>query len=862
MDGLEVARALSDLVDRLIASLMKQDRHNRHIARIHQHPQNFCIVATGGYGRRQLAFFSDIDILVLHENRISSYLKTILHFCLGRLWDLGFKVGHSVQTSRSAVRLAQKDLSFRTALLDSRLIFGDRRIFRNFQRLYRSKIMAKGAQSFVEERLAARDRRHMKMGDSRYLVEPNLKEGKGGLRDLQSLFWISSLLYGVHDLKGLVRRKILRPREVKIFSRAEAFLWDVRQHLHLKFARAEERLTFDVQVALAKTLNYKNRKNASAAERFMKHYFWHAKNIGDLTRIFCAFLELRHQKKNSLSGRQDLTRQRLEDFYLEGKRLTIKSIKQLNKDPRNIFRIFAIANRHGYDIHPDALRYVAQSIHLIDSKLKNDPEINAIFLEVLTASGDPEKNLRRMNEAGVLGRLIPDFGRVVGQTQHDLYHFYTVDEHTIRAIGLLSRIEKGELKDLPALASDLAGPVRSRSVLYLALFLHDIAKGRGVDHSEAGETIAYKLAPRVGLTAAETELTAWLVRNHLLMSKTAFKRDLSDSKTISDFIKKVGSLERLQLLTLLTIPDIMAVGPSIWNEWKHRLLSDLFVLAKAWLAKSTEPNPMADRILERQTALAQKLSDIPKAQLDQLIARLPESFWISGTLSTQVEDIKLLFESAYNDQEIKMNFNDNLVPGFVRLVILAPSHSQLLHRLSGALAHHEINIVEARAFLLKGRGMLVSFVANAEKNKIFTLRNDRSLLIKTLTAAALGKMSHVRIGTFPSILRPTNAVFAVAPRLMIDNEASSSHTVLEVRTRDRVGLLYDLTGIIARLDCDLFAAHIATYGARAADVFYIQDRKKRKITNKKTLATLKQEIEQLLNENERQVVDRMSVFAA
>lgn len=862
MNGLEVARALSDLIDKLIVTLMKQDRQKRTTSQNHKKHKNFCIVATGGYGRRQLAFFSDIDILILYENRISSYLRTFLHFCLNHLWDKGFKVGHSVHTARSAVKLAQEDLSVRTALLDSRFLCGDRKIYRNFYKLYRSEVMASGGQNFVEERLAARDQRHVKMGDSRYLVEPNLKEGKGGLRDLQSLFWISRFLYGVRDLKGLARRKILRPREVKIFGRAESFLWDVRQQLHLMFDRAEERLTFDVQVALAKTLHYKNRKNTSAAERFMKHYFWHVKNIGDLTRIFCAFLELQHQKKKSQKDRKNSYLKRLEGFYLEGKRLTFKSLKQFNKDPKNIFRIFSTANRYGYDIHPDALRYIAQSIHLIDTKLKNDPEVNAIFLEVLIAPGDPEKNLRRMNEAGVLGRLIPDFGRVVAQTQHDLYHSYTVDEHTIRAIGLLSKIERGELKDLPALASALAGPVRSRPVLYLALFLHDIAKGRGVDHSEAGEIIAYKLAPRIGFTPAETELTAWLVRNHLLMSKTAFKRDLSDIKTISDFTKKVGSLERLQLLTLLTIPDIMAVGPNIWNEWKHRLLSDLFVLAKAWLAKSGESNPMADRVSERKVALTQKFSNIPKEKLDQLIARLPEGFWISGTMEAQAEDVKLLLESVQSGQEIKMGLNADLVPGFARLVMLAPSHPQLLHRLSGALAHHEINIVEARAFLLKGDSMLVSFVVSSEKKEIFILRDGKSSLAETLTEAARGEMRHIRIGTSSPLLRSTNTIFSVAPRLMIDNEISSSHTVLEVRTRDRVGLLYDLTGIIARHGCDLFAAHIATYGARAADVFYIQDRKKRKITNSKILSTLKQEVEQLLNKNERQATDHVSVVAA
>jgi [protein-PII] uridylyltransferase len=847
ISGLDAARALSDLADWLLTVLLNEAAGPS----MRKGKIGLCLVAAGGFGRRQLAFHSDIDVMVLSAGPPTRAVKTIASAVFGTLWDLGFNVGHSLRTPPAAVSLANKDLSVKTALLDARLVAGDEAPFKAFGKLYRKTVMKRGATTFVEERLDERDRRHQKMGDSRYLVEPNLKESKGGLRDLHNLYWIARFLYGVRDLGGLAKEKILRPEEVRTFERAEAFLWNVRQHLHLMAGRPEDRLTFDVQVALARALGYRDRPNATAPERFMKHYFWHAKNVGDLTRIFCAFLEARQQKKSLF----DLSRFRrakvVEDFRLEGGRLTLSGPKELARTPAKLVKIFAVADRHGLDIHPDALRHISRSLHLIDDALRRERGVNAAFLEVLTSRKDPETNLRRMNEAGVLGRLVPDFGRVVAQTQHDMYHHYTVDEHTIRAVGLLARIEKGELEDAQTLGSQLVGALASRQVLYLALFLHDIAKGRGCDHSEIGEAIARELGPRVGFTAAETELAGWLVKNHLLMSWTAFKRDLADPKTIRDFTAAVGSLERLQLLTLLTIPDIMAVGPKTWNGWKHRLLSDLYALAKAWFAQSESPDPLAARAEERKAALTEALPNVAPAKLRRLLERLPEGFWISDSTAAQAEDAKLVLAAERKGEKTAVAINTALVPGFVRIAVFAPAHPALLHRLSGALAFHGVNIADARAFSLSGTHMLASFVVEGAADEPFASAEGKIALSETLADAARGEMTGIRVKAPKPLLRAATAAFPVEPRLKIDNQASAAHTVLEVKARDRVGLLYDLTGVLTRHGCAMFAAHIATYGARAADVFYVQDRKGRKITDAKTLQGVKEGLEKVLRENER-----------
>src|SRR5437764_580603 len=402
--------------------------------------------------------------------------------------------------------------------------------------------------------------------DSRYQLEPNVKEGKGGLRDLHTLYWIAKYIYRIEDVAKLVDLGVLSAEESARFERAQTFLWTVRCHLHYLAGRAEERLTFDLQTEIGGRMGSTHHARTRGVERFMKHYILIAKDVGDLTRIFCAILEADQRHKRRLPWiRWGTGRRSLEGFVIDGERLTIPSEDFFKADPVGLLRLFHVAQQHDLDIHPRALRAVTQSLRLVDGKLREDPEANRLFLEILASRNDPETALRRMNEAGVFGRFVPEFGRVVAQMQYDMYHVYTVDEHTLFAIGILSRIERGLLKDELPLASSLMPKLQSRRALYVALLLHDIAKGRGGDHSELGEKIAYKLGPRLGLTAEETETVAWLVRWHLLMSSTAFKLDISDPQTIQNFVERVQSPERLKLLLVLTAADIRAVGPKVWN---------------------------------------------------------------------------------------------------------------------------------------------------------------------------------------------------------------------------------------------------------------------------------------------------------
>ncbi|HEX8448783.1 MAG TPA: [protein-PII] uridylyltransferase, partial [Allosphingosinicella sp.] len=442
------------------------------------------ILAVGGYGRGEMALHSDVDIAFVTPAEPGPWAKQAVEAVLYLLWDLGLKLGPSTRSVDELIGLASTDHTVRTALLEGRWLWGDEPLFDEVQARFWKEVVAGKSKTFVTEKLEERNARHLRMGDSRYVVEPNVKEGKGGLRDLHTLFWIGKYTYQVSKVADLVEVGLLSTSELHQFQRAERFLWAVRCHLHCVAGRAEERLTFDYQREIAGRMRYADRPGKSPVERFMRHYFLHAKTVGDLTGVFLAHLDEKFARKGRRFGLPSIRRRpsRLEGFVLDRGRLALPSDDYFREDPVRLLQIFALADLYGLEIHPLAMRSAARDSKLVD-EVRDDPRANRLFLDVLTSPRDPETVLRWMNEAGVFGRFVPDFGRVVAQMQFDMYHHYTVDEHSIRAIGLVSRIEKGELKDDHPLATALFRHIASRRVLYAAVLLHDIAKGRGGDHS-------------------------------------------------------------------------------------------------------------------------------------------------------------------------------------------------------------------------------------------------------------------------------------------------------------------------------------------------------------------------------------------
>ncbi|NMD06374.1 MAG: [protein-PII] uridylyltransferase, partial [Phyllobacteriaceae bacterium] len=586
------------------------------------------IVAVGGYGRGTLAPGSDIDLLLLTPSIDDRRVGEVVEFLLYALWDARQKVGHATRTVSDCVKLAKTDNTIMTAVLEARFICGDAPLFAELQSQYHAGILKKEARSFVTDKLAERDLRHSKSGESRYAVEPDLKDGKGGLRDLHTLFWIAKFLFDANTPEELADKGAFSRDDLKRFQKAEDFLWAVRCHLHFIAKRGEDKISFDRQGELAERLGYKGHAGLKHVERFMKHYFLVAKEVGDLTRIFCASLEAKHLKEprslTKMIGRlmpRGKTKTPGKGFRNDAGRLNLASESVFRDDPVNLIRIFKFAAEQGMEIHPDALRLVRGSLRLIDEKLRRNPLANADFLDILASSGDPESLLRLMNEAGVLGRFIPEFGKVVAMMQFNMYHHYTVDEHLIRTVGVLRQIETGSLSGDHPLSARLFPTLTSRRALYVAGLLHDIAKGRPEDHSIAGERLALAICPRLGLDEAETETVAWLIRHHLLMSETAQMRDLNDFKTILDFAAVVQSPERLKLLLILTVADIRAVGPGVWNGWKGQLLRTLFSETEPVLTGGHTAVTRKERVADAQATFLKHFPNLSEEQRKRKAAR-------------------------------------------------------------------------------------------------------------------------------------------------------------------------------------------------------------------------------------------------
>ncbi|WOJ90586.1 [protein-PII] uridylyltransferase [Methylocapsa polymorpha] len=834
--GLACAGQLAHVEDELIRAI-----HEYVIAYIHPEEGDAagkaCVIAAvGGYGRATLAPGSDIDLLFLLPDSSRGHGERVVEAILYVLWDLGQKVGHSTRTVEECLTEAKADMTIRTALLEARLLLGDRRLFERMRTRFEREIVAGTAAEFVAAKLAERDARVVRAGRSRYLVEPNVKEGKGGLRDLNTLFWIAKYVYQVREAADLVGAGLFSRSEYRLFCRCEEFLWRVRCHLHFLTGRAEERLTFDHQRQIAARLGYSTRGGLASVERFMKHYFLIAKDVGDLTAIVCAALEEKQAKpyaKLDRFGPGPRTQKMFAtgDFAIENGRVTVPGPEVFARDPVNLIRLFWVADRNGLAVHPDATRFVTLSLKLIDAKLREDAEANRLFLGILTSRNSPEIVLRLMNEAGVLGRFVPDFGRIVALMQFNMYHHYTVDEHLLRAVGNFADIEQNKLTGDHPLASEVLHSIGNRTAVILALFLHDIAKGRMEDHSLAGTAVARALCPRLGLSEADTETVAWLVENHLIMSDTAQRRDLGDRKTIATFANCVQTIERLKMLFIVTICDIRAVGPGVWNNWKAELLRTLYWETEVVLAGGHSTIDRKRRVAQARAELRSALPAWTDLDFEAYAARLPQAYWLKTDLAQKTLHAKLM-----NMTEVEMpgpvtHIVADSSRGVTELTVVAPDHPRLLSIIAGACAAAAANIVDAQAFTTTdGTALDTIFVSRAFDFDEDELRRAGRIAFAIEHALNGAIKLQDMVATRASQSSPKLNTFRLHPEVTIDNTLSNRFTVIEVSGLDRPGLLFDLTTILSRLDLNIASAHIATFGEKAADVFYVTDLSGAKIT--------------------------------
>nr|WP_254813804.1 [protein-PII] uridylyltransferase [Rhodovulum sp. ES.010] len=820
-DAGPTVRAYTWLTDCLVCAALE-------IASDHIHPlpnptegERLAVFAVGGYGRGEMAAHSDVDLLFLTPWKITPWAESVIETMLYMLWDLRLKVGHSSRTVKDCLRLGREDYTIRTALLENRFLAGHAPLDDELNDTLWNDLFDGTAADFIEAKLAERAERHQKQGGQRYVLEPNVKEGKGGLRDMQSLYWISKYIYRVDRASQLVKLGVFTEEEFTGFLNAERFLWAVRCHLHLIADRAMDQLTFDMQVEVAARMGYADHGGRRAVEHFMQDYFRHATTVGDLTRIFLTKLEAAHVKKEPmLLGLFRRRRKVPEGYQIVQNRMTVADPDTFLADKLNLLRIFEEALRTRTLLHPDAMRLVSANLHLIDDDMRQTPEAQRIFLDLLLKHGNPERSLRRMNELGVLSAFIPEFEPVVAMMQFNVYHHYTVDEHTIQCISTLARIEREELVEELPIASRILKAGLNRKVLYVALLLHDIGKGRPEDHSVLGAQIARKVCPRLGLKPDDCETVEWLVRYHLLMSDMAQKRDLSDPRTVRDFAKAVQTKKRLDLLTVLTVCDIIGVGPGTWNNWKAQLIRSLYRETATAMEQGLEAVNRRSREAEAKRALRAALSDWDRKALRAETRRHYPPYWSGLPPETQVVFARLLRE--IEDDEIRIDLAEDADHDATRVCFVLADHPGIFSRLAGALALVGANVVDARTYTTKdGYATAVFWIQDSDGSPYEGARLPRlrQMIEKTL----MGEIKPREKLADRDKLKRRERGFRFPTSITFDNEGSEINTIIEVDTRDRPGLLYDLTRVLAENNVYIASAVIATYGAQVVDSFYVKD---------------------------------------
>lgn len=782
--------------------------------------ERLTVIAVGGCGRAEMAPHSDVDLLFLTPSKITPWAESVIESMLYILWDLKLKVGHSSRTVADCIRLGREDITIRTALLEQRFIAGDARLAQELESRMWTDLVRNTGPQFIEAKLTERAERHKRQGGQRYVLEPNVKEAKGGLRDLQTLYWIGKYLHRVPSAEGLVGAGLLNRDEFDGFERAENFLWAARCHLHYISGRAVDQLTFDLQVEVAERMGYQDAGGRRGVERFMQDYFRHATRVGELTSIFLAELEARHAKPEArLFG--FFNRKKVSAGYkLVQGRIDIENPERFLSDPLNILKIFEEGLRSGYLLHPNVMRLIAANLDLIDDDMRDNPEAVRIFHDMLLNHGNPERALRRMNELGVLAAFVPEFENIVAMMQFNVYHHYTVDEHIIQTISVLAQIERGELVEELPVASGILTEGVNRKVIYTALLLHDIGKGRPEDHSIIGAQLARRISRRLGLTDEEIETVEWLVRYHLLMSDMAQKRDIGDPRTVRDFAKAVGSKRRLDLLTVLTVCDIRGVGPNTWNNWKAMLIRQLYGQTADALQGGLEGSNRTQREDDSKSALRARLMTWDEADISRELQRHYSPYWQGLSTDTHLVFAQLLH--SLGDSEIRIDLHPDPARDATRASFALTDHPGIFSRLAGALALVGANVVDARTYTSKdGFATAVFWVQDGDGKpyEVSRLPRLRGMIEKTLRGEVLPRDALADRDK----VKKRDREFRFPTHIIFDNEGSDIYSIIEVDTRDRAGLLYDLTRTLAVNNIYIASAVIATYGAQVVDVFYVKD---------------------------------------
>jgi [protein-PII] uridylyltransferase len=847
--GSEIVAAYTAAVDALMRTLFRyaDAEHGRRSSKLNQ---RLVVLARGGYGRGELNPHSDIDLLFLHDYKRGPYAEIVTEIILHALWDAGLTVGHGIRTARECVRMANNDLKEKTALLDARYLVGDERLFADLEKLLIAEVLNRNQQKFFAAKLEESRERHAQYGDSIYLLEPQLKEGEGGLRDLHTALWLAKVKYKVHSLQELVRKAIVTAGEVDEVIDARDFLWRVRNSLHFLTGRHSDQLTFEMQERIEPLMGLRPLDGLEAGSALMREYYRHATTIARFAEGLIARVI-----EGPASGRffrRTPTRAIRPGVLVQGGLLIIGDGELFARDPVNLISIYADCQAQGVGLSGGAYQLVRDNLWRIDDAMRAGPRVGAELMKILAGRSRVAETLEAMHRAGVLGAIIPEFGKLYARVLHDLYHIYTVDRHSLAAVRELERLRGGEFKSATPLLTEVARELGSLPLVFLALLLHDIGKGYGHQHHERGAQLSAEVSRRLGLDTEEVDLVVFLVRNHLMMSQVAQKGDINDEQTVDEFARTAGSIDRLKALYLLTYADMRAVAPNVYNNWRDMLLSDLYLRALKLLEQGDrEAVDPGRRLLTVKRAAGERLlaAGAPAHDVDAFLAEMPDRYFFT----TAESDMPLHFDlmRALADRPLVTRHRHFPELEFSELTVVTPDQPGLFSMIAGALTANNLNILSAR-ITTRDNGIALDVFRVSHESGGLAMEEERwgrvdRDLEAVITgereiAALVASAQHVKISAKKFIRR-------VPTEVTVDNRSSEQYTVIDVFTQDRVGLLFDVTHTLFEQGLLIHLARISTNADQALDVFYVSDRKGHKITDLARMRELRETLAARLGAN-------------
>ncbi len=838
--GQQSVQAYAAFMDGFLATLFRLavDDAKREGAQ----PTPLVLVALGGYGRGELHPLSDLDLMLIYEGEMNAFVQRATQGLLYALWDLGLQVGHALRSLPDCLAMARTDFPSRTSMQEARYVVGDRRLFNRFRKVLAENVYQKDFAQFLETTLTERDQRYRKFGGSPYMGEPNVKESAGGLRDIHTAMWLASTKFGTRTLRELADKGLITEREQKATDEALTFLWRVRNELHFLSGHKNDVLSRDVQPQIAKNFGYAGDEISLGVEKFMRDYYLHARVIHRVSRRLIA------RCRETLGRRGSVQRKLRQDALADGLIVIADRIHLARPDgrafreaPARLLTVFWHAHRLGFELGIDVERAIEDALDLIDDGFSRSPEARDLFLAICRTWGRVTQTFREMHELGVLGRYLPEWGALTCLVQYDVYHKFTADQHSLLAVENLEALAPGQSAESEGIAQVL-NEVERPDLLMLGMLLHDIGKGKGHGHVAKGIPLIEELTARMALPPEDADKVVFLVAHHLTMSHAAQRRDIDDPKTAEALAEACRTPERLRMLYLLTFADMRAVGPGVMTGWQAQILWDLYCRTYARLTGGQPERPNREAVAERVWEAMRREGS--RGAVTAHLAMFPDRY-LSATPPQRIAAHLRLVDALEEDVVATELFHHQDL-GSSELVIATRDVPGLFALIAGTLAAHGINILSAQIHTRADGVAIDTFQVNDPFGEAVTEESRWRKTLEALRRVLRGEQTVEELLEVRRKVGRASETVPGPPKITVDNQLSDTHTVVEVKCPDRVGLLYAITHTLSAHGLDIGSARIATEIDQAYDTFYVTDRKGRRVEDSAAMALLREGLEEAL----------------